>query len=303
MEESRRRRTTRAFAIAAALAFVLASYWMADRYLRGRELLAEQRLESQYARRSVVVARQPLAVGQTVVAGQLAQRQVPERFLASDAVAPADIGTLVGKRLQRSVTSGEAVTLSAVVSSTAAALSSTLRTGARAVTISVDEASSSAGLVAPGDLVDLLFLPDSARSSPRGQSIRPLLQAVRVVATGTETVGAPAPGGEAAWQPRVGSFGTVTLDVSPEQAVRIALAERSGEVTAVLRADGDAVEVLLPSISVADLLASDTGGRPKALARRAAKSDIEYIIGGQSTGTGVAIGTVPSAEPVRGVGQ
>ena len=103
--------------------------------------------------------------------------------------------------------------------------------GRRALTMPVDAINSAAGLLAPGDMIDLYVSFEHQRK----RITAPLLQGVRVLATGTETD---------AWsQPLSGSpeigYATITLDTSPEDAVKLVAARQSGTITAMLRSPLD----------------------------------------------------------------
>jgi pilus assembly protein CpaB len=105
----------------------------------------------------------------------------------------------------------------------------------RATTVGVDAISGAAGLIWPGDHVDVLLtqtLDDP--TVPIGQRIAAelVLTDVRVIATGQQLVqGAVNNGGNAAPPP---SATTVTLEVTPEEAERCAVAARLGSLSLVV---------------------------------------------------------------------
>jgi pilus assembly protein CpaB len=268
---------------AAALVIGALSYWLAHRYLSGQEAAARQRVAAQYATRDVVVAAADLDPGTALAANLLARRPMPQRFLASDAVAADAAAEVAGRRLQRALRSGEAVTASALEPISAPSLSSLIEPGLRAVTIPVDETSAAAGLLAPGDLIDLLLVTRSLDADSPAASVRPLLQAVRVVATGRQTERRHAQAREAGANETEPSFATVTLHVRPDDAQRILLAQRIGELAVVVRTPGDSTTGTAAAVDSAALL----GGRTHAAARAAAAPQaIEFIIGGVGAATG-----------------
>jgi pilus assembly protein CpaB len=262
-----------------------ASFWFAHRYLREQEQAVRQRVAVQYQTRDVIVAAANVPAGGILEPGSLARRAVPERFLASDAYAADLVGSVAGRRVQRALRSGEPVTASALELAGTPLLSALIEPGLRAVTIPVDESSAAAGLLAPGDLVDLLLVTRDATAPTGAAMVRPLLQAVRVVATGRQTRRAPAsPGVDVSGAVPGGgetdsSYATLTLHVHPEDAVRILLAQRIGELAVVLRTAGDTAAGALPALDSDALLGGSLREQPHPRHRTVA---IEYIIGGTS---------------------
>jgi len=114
-------------------------------------------------------------------------------------------------------------------------LAAVLAPGMRAVSVPVDEASANAGLIFPGDRVDLVLAQsvgaDGSEGGPSGRARRAaetVLEDVRVLAMGRRLkVGE---GEEGAIQAR-----TVTLEVTPADAERVALVTELGKLTLSLR--------------------------------------------------------------------
>jgi pilus assembly protein CpaB len=270
--------------VVVALGLGALSYWLSDHYLRVREQQVEQRVADRSIHRRVVVARAALARGALLQATELATRDVPERYLASDVVAADGVAPLLGRHLSRDLVAGEPLTRSSVDAEAGASLSALLRPGSRAITITVDEASSSAGLLTPGDLVDLFYLPASLPGSDGQLRVQPLLQAVTVLATGRQTRSHHEDAADATTVETANDFATIALDVTPAQAERVALAARTGDITAVLRPAGEVNETDLEPVLLADLI-NGNASRRSGRRSRAAGVHIEYIVGGVS-GTG-----------------
>lgn len=261
---------------AAALLVGAVSFWLAHRYLRAQEQAAQQRVAVQYQTREAVVVATDVAAGAALDLAMLAKREIPERFLASDALAPEAVSSVAGRRLLRPLRRGEALTGSALESSINPVLSSLIEPGLRAITIPVDESSAAAGLLAPGDLVDLLLVTRAAESAAGAAAVRPLLQAVRVVATGKQTRRAH---DSQRADEADSAYATLTLHVRPEQAERILLAQRIGELAVVLRTATDTEAGTMTTLNSDVLL----GGSTLRAARARTRTDyVEYIIGGMS---------------------
>jgi pilus assembly protein CpaB len=115
-------------------------------------------------------------------------------------------------------------------------LAAVLAPGARAVSVGVDAITGDGGLIWPGDRVDLILTQElDQKDVPLGKRFvgETVLYDVRVVAVDQSIAqGAVAAGDNATG--RVAR--TVTLEVSPQQAERAALAERLGKITLAIRA-------------------------------------------------------------------
>jgi pilus assembly protein CpaB len=113
-------------------------------------------------------------------------------------------------------------------------LAAVLRPGTRAISIGVDVVTGASGLIWPGDEVDLILtqnLQQQGAESPGRRVVgETILSAVRVIAvdqqishSGTDTAAG-----------RVVAR-TVTLEVNPEQAERVAVATQLGRISLVVR--------------------------------------------------------------------
>jgi pilus assembly protein CpaB len=123
-------------------------------------------------------------------------------------------------------------------------LSAVLKPGTRAVTVGVDAVSGAAGLIWPGDHVDLILtqsVEDQTVAPGRRVSAETILRDVRVIAIdqqiGQGDVHAPTDANAVAK--------TVTLEVTPSSAEYVQVASRLGRLSLTLRAatagPGDAV--------------------------------------------------------------
>jgi pilus assembly protein CpaB len=117
---------------------------------------------------------------------------------------------------------------------TAASSAAVLRPGTRAISIGVDVVTGAAGLIWPGDLVDLILTQElNASDAPVGRRVigETILVEVRVIAVDQQfTQGAGAEGAPS----RIAR--TVTLEVTSDQAEYVAVASRLGRIALTLRA-------------------------------------------------------------------
>jgi pilus assembly protein CpaB len=268
------------------------AYWTAQRYLDDSANTVRRRWEQRYRPAATLVTLHDLPAGHVLAAVDLARRDMPVAFLPSRSLPAGESAQAVGRRLLNPMRAGDPVTLNVLEAARAATLAHQLRAGARAVTVPVDEVSSQAGLVRPGDKVDLMLAEEHHDAGERCVSVRPLLESVKVLATGraTRAVGAGAsmagdggangdPGGDR-WSGD--SYSTITLDVLPEQAQQLAAGQRLGELIPMLRGAGDEAP------SGLDPVGSGRGAcRPPATAVAAADSarstglSIDFLVGGK----------------------
>ncbi len=217
----------------------------------------------------IVVARQSLAAGTTLRAEQLASREVPARFAPASAIPGEDYESLLGQVLQVEMHAGEPV-LQTAVNTPAPGFSDRVRHGIRAMTVQHDEVNSVSGMLRPGDRIDLLFATRSPVAGQAGLDMsRPLMQDLRVLATGREVL-------ERTTFGQTGDeFTSITVEVTPLQAQKLVLAQRSGRLTALLRNPDDRHPIPTEAMDVFSLLGLARPGKP------ARSSRIEMIVGGQ----------------------
>jgi pilus assembly protein CpaB len=115
-------------------------------------------------------------------------------------------------------------------------MAAVLSPGMRAVTINVDAASGSSGLIWPGDRVDLILTQmnnDPSAAVGRRVSAHTVLTNVRVVAVDSQLVSAPNRNAPAMLDAQ---NRTVTLEVDEEQAQRVSVGMRLGRLSVSVRA-------------------------------------------------------------------
>jgi pilus assembly protein CpaB len=100
----------------------------------------------------------------------------------------------------------------------------------RAMTVKVDEASGVAGFLTPGNRVDVVVVVDRGEYD-KDPIAKLLFQNLKVLGTGQKLENLPGD------KPQI--VPTVTLEVTPEQGERLALAAQEGRISLVLRGQGD----------------------------------------------------------------
>jgi pilus assembly protein CpaB len=144
-------------------------------------------------------------------------------------------------------------------------LAAVLAPGARAISIGVDAVTGNGGLIWPGDRVDVILTQQlDAKDIPAGKRYvgETVLSDVRVVAVDQSiTQGAVASGDNTTG--RVAR--TVTLEVTPQQAERAAVADRLGKITLAIRAVDAVTEVAQRSVYSGDVSPALADGAPQSV--------------------------------------
>ncbi len=259
---------------AGALACGVASVVLARSYLADRIADERRRLLPDRQAIEIVVAKRDLPAGAKLDADTAAVRRVAAALLPEGVLLPERFPGVLGRRLRGPIRSGEPIFSAMLDDAGPGALSARVRQGIRALTIAVDEVNSVSGMLRPGDRIDLVFTvrsPLAASSSDSPESTQLLMQDILVLATGQRFR-------DEAERGRDGDrrFATITVEVSPEQAQRLILAQRTGRVTALLRHPDDPDHGSRPALDLAGLLGVEASRSP---ARR--RPAPELIVGGR----------------------
>ncbi len=196
--------------------------------------------------RKIFVAARKLPVGTLVTDDDLTTLDLPENEIRRAHLAmdgPKAVDALRGHAVREPVAAGAPLVRSAVVGpGQRGFLAAVLKPGTRAVTIRLGKGARHAGLIDPGDRVDVI-LTAKLRLEGRVQTVfaRTILEDVRVVAVDRQ-VGASTETPEGGKRVKRTEILTATLEVSPAQADRLALGEHEGELSLAVRSLTGAVE-------------------------------------------------------------
>ena len=202
---------------------------------------------------TVVVSRAKLAFGNRIAGEHVREIKWPLDSVPVGAFKTVD--ELFGKGEERVVlrpiSPGEPI-LPGKVSGFGekASLSTILEKHMRAVTIRINDTSGVAGFVLPGDKVDILLTRDD-----NGQLITDiLLQNVKILGMDQKVE-------DVEGKPRVAK--AATLEVTPVQAQKIALAQRVGQLSFMLRSISNAAPAERQTISLTDLRIGEINASPQ----------------------------------------
>jgi pilus assembly protein CpaB len=178
----------------------------------------------------VVVAKVDIPVGSRLIAEQLTVAQFPANVTPEGAVSTID-ENLVGRVVITSLSPRDPVTEGKLAPVGAAGgLSSMIPEGYRAMTVAVNEVVGVSGFIMPGTLVDIVVVITPPKGSGNDEMISKIvLQNIKVLASG-QNIDKPQNGREAERAIRA-----VTLQVTPEQAEKLALASSEGRLQLVMR--------------------------------------------------------------------
>ncbi len=218
----------------------------------------------------VIVAKIDINRGTKLLPDMLEIRQYTNDSRPSGAFS--DIPAIEGRVLNVAVSQNEAITAKKLADKSilGGGVSALIEPGKRAMSVKGNEVMGLAGFVRPGDRVDVLV------SMTVGEDEDPVaklvLEHVKIIATGTEL----APSGEG----KTASVDVYTLELTPEESERMALAATQGTLHFALRNELDVETVLTTGATVKSALASY---KPKPKPRkRKAPVTVEVITGGST---------------------
>jgi pilus assembly protein CpaB len=186
----------------------------------------------------VLVAQRALPVGTIITADSMSFQQWP-KDMVQDAYfldGEADMSKLLGTVVRFPVTAGQPLTQGALVApGDRGFLAAALGPGMRAVTITVSAQTGVAGFIFPGDHVDLMITQTvKGNEGPSLKTTETVLRNLRVLATDQSAVSETVDG-----KTVVRAFRTVTLEVTPRIAEKVAVSETIGTISLALRSIAD----------------------------------------------------------------
>jgi pilus assembly protein CpaB len=187
----------------------------------------------------VLVAQRGLPVGTIITQDAIGYQAWPKDMVdqAYFVEGQSDITKMLGTVVRHPITAGEPVTRGALVApGDRGFLAAALGPGMRAVTVPVSAKTGVGGFVFPGDRVDLM-LTQTVKSDdgPPLKTSETILQNLRVLATDQSTETTHTPDGKTV----VRAFRTVTLEVTPRIAEKVAVSQTIGTLSLSLRSIAD----------------------------------------------------------------
>jgi pilus assembly protein CpaB len=207
--------------LSCALMFGLVAAFAVSRYLTSANVYAK-------SLNSVVVAKVDIPIGAKIIPEQLMVVQFPRESIPDGTFDKPE--KLLGRVAVQNIAAREPLTDSRLApEGSAAGLSAVIPEGYRAMTVKVDDVVGVSGFIMPGALVDVVVViePNDSTAS-QGPISKIVLQNIKVLANG-QNIDHPKDEREA------NSVKAATLQVTPEQAEKLALASTEGKLQLVLR--------------------------------------------------------------------
>lgn len=184
---------------------------------------------------SVLVATRAIHAGSLLKPDDLTTAELPAAAAATLLRnTPENRAGLFGAMLRRTLAQGDPLSDAMVVrQGDHGFLSAVLDPGMRAVTIGLNQIGSDASLIWPGDHIDLILVRETAvpgRSSAHSVSSETVLSDIRVIAVDQQLMQGAAPD-----ERPQGDSKTMTLEVSTEDAKRLAIALKLGKLSVSVR--------------------------------------------------------------------
>lgn len=195
---------------------------------------------------TIVVASQDIGYGQPIQAQMVRFEYWPRKALPQGAFT--DLSKLIAadggqpRRTKYALAAGDLILASKISDfGEKVTLVQNLGPNSRAMAIKVDAETAVGGFVTPGDSVDILLTQGDAETL---RSVT-ILQGIRVLGVDQDS-------NQQSDQPGVAR--TVTVEVSPEQGQKLALAQKAGSLSLTLRTLDNVIDEPLEYTSLRDLL-------------------------------------------------
>lgn len=229
--------------LSCALMFGLLAAFAVSRYLSSANVYAK-------SLNSVVVAKVDIPIGAKIIPEQLMVVQFPRESIPDGTFDNPQ--KLVGRVAVQNISAREPLTETRLApEGSAAGLSAVIPEGYRAMTVKVDDVVGISGFVQPGTLVDVVVVINPEENTgDKGPVSKIVLQNIKVLANG-QNIDKPKDDREA------NSVKAVTLQVTPEQAEKLALASTEGKLQLVMRNSIDQDDEQTNGVNKRTLLSGD----------------------------------------------
>lgn len=229
------------------------------------------RLQNRIATGDVVVAAVDVPEGGSLAPATLRVEEWPSGTIPAGAYTTID--SVAGRVARGPIYVGEPIVPGRLApTGTGPGLQAKVSPGRRAMAIKIDDVAGLSGLIQPNSRVDVLVTMRAAQGE-NTQVAKLFMENMRVLAVGTVVTSGP--------DNRPINATTATLEVTPEEAERLALAMREGSIQLVLRGFGDPQAIRTPGARTPDVLGqlrtyvappatTATNGPPRATRRRVA---------------------------------
>ncbi|HKR00420.1 MAG TPA: Flp pilus assembly protein CpaB [Pyrinomonadaceae bacterium] len=207
--------------MAGALVFGLLAAFSVSRYLSSAQANSNNFTK-------IAVAKVDIPLGTKIISEQVSEVEMPGDSIPDGAFDSAQ--KLIGRVAVVNIAAREAVTDAKLApEGMEGGLTAIIPEGYRAMTVKVDDASGVSGFIQPGAIVDVVVVIDPKENSINQDPIsKVVLQNIKVLAN-AQNMDRPKDEREAT------TVKAVTLQVTPEQAEKLALAANEGKLQLIMR--------------------------------------------------------------------
>ena len=214
-------------------------------------VLENTKASSRIATRPLVVAAKSLPEGASIDRASLSVRDWPVATIPAGAFSSTD--SLIGRVTRVAIFEGEAIVPGRLApSGTGPGIEVKITPGKRAMGVRINDVAGVSGLIQPNSRVDVLV---NIRTADGGRQVSKLfMENMRVLSVGTRV--------ERDNEGKAIEATTAALEVTPEEAERLAVAVSQGSIQLVLRGYGDPDSVRTKGANSSDVL-SQLGNAPE----------------------------------------
>lgn len=194
------------------------------------------------AKATVIVAASNISQNTTITQTMIKKVSLPAESVLSGAVT--NESQVVGKVVNTDLVAGEQIVGSQLVKAGevgSSTLAYAVKAGDRAITVGVDDVSGLDGMIKPGNAVDIIAQNKVAQGSTTVPGATLLLQNITVLAVDQVLTKDGVAQGK--------TYKTVTLDVTPNQAVQLSYYVSTGTIRMILRSPLDQSQVSVPNVT------------------------------------------------------
>jgi pilus assembly protein CpaB len=209
-------------------------------------VLEATKAQNKIVTRPVVVALQDVGEGRAIDRASVAVNQYPLGTVPAGAYASID--SVVGRVARIDIFKGEAIVPGRLApDGTGPGLAVKITPGKRAMSVRIDDVAGVSGMIQPNSRVDILVTTRDASNNAGQQVSKLFMSNMRVLSVGTIS--------QTSADNRPISAPSASIEVTPEEAEQLAIAQREGTIQLMLRGYGDPDSVRTDGAKTADVLA------------------------------------------------
>ena len=208
-------------------------------------VLEATKAQNKIVTRPVVVALQDISEGRAIDRASVSVNQYPLGTVPAGAYASID--SVVGRVARIDIFKGEAIVPGRLApDGTGPGLQVKITPGKRAMAVRIDDVAGLNGLIQPNSRVDIMVTTRDATNASGQQVSKLFMSNMRVLSVGTVS--------QVSADNRPISAPTVGIEVTPEEAEQLGIAQREGQIQLVLRGYGDPDSITTDGAKTSDVL-------------------------------------------------